>query len=356
MDATKLSPQILRAIGSVSTEGVFIYDLSSHALAYANEGLHKVMRRANGSLQGKSAPALRQCLKDDDEIISFRIKQLTEQKTLVNTEFRVNTQADVFVVCDAYLLEEQGIVVGFVKDVTKAKEHANFISEFGARKDLILDMVAHNLSGPLNLTNNILNVIDQANVSHNKTIDSHTRLIRENTQHCIEIINSFLNEEHMESKKVFVKPNPFDVLEKIHSIVSNARDFHPEKTMELICATKTFPVVGDDVKFFQVIHNLISNAIKYTASNGKITVTVTDMDDSFSVVVKDDGIGIPEHLKPYLFEKNTRAAREGLRGEKSTGFGLYIVKKLVELMRGVVTAESVENEGSVFRVILPKTI
>ena len=74
----------------------------------------------------------------------------------------------------------------------------------------------------------------------------------------------------------------------------------------------------------------------------------------FSVSVKDNGIGVHEYLRPYLFKKNTPAGRPGLRGDKSTGMGLYIVKKLVDLMNGSISFESEQNEGSIFAVQFPK--
>jgi two-component system sensor histidine kinase VicK len=69
---------------------------------------------------------------------------------------------------------------------------------------------------------------------------------------------------------------------------------------------------------------------------------------SFSVACEDNGIGIPERLKPVLFEKYTPASRRGLRGEPSIGMGLYIVRKLVSILNGKITFESSEGKGSTF--------
>lgn len=82
---------------------------------------------------------------------------------------------------------------------------------------------------------------------------------------------------------------------------------------------------------------------------------VADQLSSLNISVSDNEIGIPEYLHPHLFKKNTPAGRPGLRGEKSIRMGLYIVKKLVNLMNGSISFDSEENKGSTFMVEFPKS-
>jgi two-component system sensor histidine kinase VicK len=72
------------------------------------------------------------------------------------------------------------------------------------------------------------------------------------------------------------------------------------------------------------------------------------------IVIKDDGVGIPEKLQPYIFEKQTRAGRPGLKGEVSNGIGLYVSKKLTKLLGGKISFESKENKGTTFKLEFPK--
>ena len=108
------------------------------------------------------------------------------------------------------------------------------------------------------------------------------------------------------------------------------------------------------MKFFQIMNNLIINAIKFTPENKSISVTVENGSKDFIVAVIDEGIGIPDHLKPFVFQKYTPAGRTGLHGEKSVGIGLSIVKRLTELMKGKITFRSEEYKGSTFSLIIPK--
>lgn len=85
-------------------------------------------------------------------------------------------------------------------------------------------MVSHNLSGPLNLTNNLLDVVDQASKARQyMRIEEPVRLIRENTQHCIDLINSFLKEEHLVSPEISVGDNRFDAVAKVKVVVERFR-------------------------------------------------------------------------------------------------------------------------------------
>jgi two-component system sensor histidine kinase VicK len=102
------------------------------------------------------------------------------------------------------------------------------------------------------------------------------------------------------------------------------------------------------------VNNLISNAIKWSTTKSQIEIRVEEKSETFSLSVIDTGIGVPEHLQRFLFDKNSRASREGLRGEKSIGLGLYIVKKLVGLMDGQISYSSKEGKGSTFTIEFPK--
>ena len=207
------------------------------------------------------------------------------------------------------------------------------------------------------MTTNLLDAVDKLGLSkQNRTVDKYTLTIGENTQHCIDVINSLLKEQHFTSEKISVETNRFDVISKVEIIVERFRQFYDKKKINIIARKKELIVTSDDVKLFQIINNLISNAVKFTREDGKIDIIITDSKDRFAISVVDDGIGIPEYLHPHLFKKNTPAGRSGLNGEKSIGMGLYIVKKLVDLLKGNVNFKSAEDNGATFTIELPKVV
>ena len=351
----KHSLKTVKEIGQLSSDGILVYNTGEQKIEYSNRAFTRILELSREAISPDSIEKLRQCLTDDDEFLEAQFKVLLQELKLQNVELRVKSEQEKVISCDAYFLKKSSLIFCVVKDITKEKQHANYITDFGARKDVILDMVAHNLSGPLNMTNNLMDVIDQQSRTHNfKKIDMPARLIRENTQHCIEIINSFLEEEHLASKDVYVVNNRFDVISKTKIEISKLKQFHPQKQIRLVTDYKELFVTGDDVKFFQVVHNILSNAVKFTDAKGKVAIDVSDDDGHFTISITDNGIGIPDFLQPLVFKKNTPAARPGLNGEKSVGMGLYIVKKLVELMRGTITLQSEEGKGTTVTIRLPK--
>lgn len=353
METRKYPLRAIKDIGRLSPDGIAVFSLSEGRIEYCNRSLLKIL--GIGKEEVTDVSALRRTVLDEDKFVEDQLQALKENSSIFNVELRIGPSGDRYVSCDAYYISHGDLVIATVKDITKSKQHQDYISDFGARKDVILDMVAHNLSGPLNTTANLLDRVDQmARVQQYKQIGNSTRLIRENTQRCIEIINSFLKEEHLTSKNIHVASTRFDVLAKVRLVVDSFKEFAKEKQIEIIAEPKEVMITGDDVKLFQVVHNLLSNAAKFSEAGGNISVEVVELKDTIRILVRDDGIGIPDYLHPHLFKLNTPAARPGLKGEKSIGMGLYIVKKLVELMKGRVSFESVEDEGSTFTIELPK--
>jgi two-component system sensor histidine kinase VicK len=330
MPEIKYSFRAIKDIGKLSRDGVLVFDVTDEKIIYCNKALGRILSRTVEEIENAGWHELRDMLKEDTHFLELYCDELVKKGKIADVEIRLAGENERYLSVDAYFIAKANVVISLVKDITDSKEHLNYIVEFGARKNTILDMISHNLSGPLNLTNNLLDVIDQVNRSQQyKRIDQPARLIRENTQQCIDIINSFLREEHLMSPKIAVESNRFDVMAKIGVIVQRYRQFADAKRIRIVSKEEELFVTGDDVKFFQVVNNLISNAIKFTDSKGKIIIEVTDKTSSFCVCVKDNGIGIPEHLQPHVFKKNTPAGRPGLRGEHSIGMGLYIVKNLL---------------------------
>lgn len=110
----------------------------------------------------------------------------------------------------------------------------------------------------------------------------------------------------------------------------------------------------DEMKFMQVLNNLVSNSIKFTYDNGNISLHVEEEQENILITIADDGIGIPAEYQSVLFDKFTKARRPGLRGEKSTGLGMSIVKTIIELHQGKIWFDSAEKKGSRFYIQIPK--
>jgi len=110
----------------------------------------------------------------------------------------------------------------------------------------------------------------------------------------------------------------------------------------------------DEVKLLQIVNNLASNAVKFTRKEDEVRFSIRETERSVLISVIDTGIGIPDTLQPFIFEKYGMARRTGLNGEKSTGMGLSVCRLLTELIGGQLSFESEEGKGTTFFLELPK--
>lgn len=348
----------LQAIGEISTQGIMFLSTVDERLEYVNGALASMFDITHGTFYSQPAFFVNHILDDDIEYLKGQRKRLMSEKRVEDVEFHV-IQHDgrlKLISASAYLLEGGQYVVGVFKDITHKREHENYIINYGAKKDTLLEMVTHNLSAPLTLSKNMVDSLER--MVRDKRVDDinvQVQLIKENTRHCMEIVTDFLEEEHMVSEQVFTRKNRFDLVAKIGTVLERFRKAYPEFDFVFLRSRETLYISNDDVKFLQLINNLLSNAIKWSPVGSIVEVRVARNDGTASVIVRDHGVGIPEEMKPVIFEKYTPAARPGLRGEVSTGMGLYIVKKLAHLMGGKIRFESRENEGTTFLFEVPLT-
>jgi signal transduction histidine kinase len=126
-----------------------------------------------------------------------------------------------------------------------------------------------------------------------------------------------------------------------------------EKNQRISLVGSDAMVQGDRDKLWRVFNNLISNAIKFSPEKTEIIVDLQLNGETVIVCVKDEGIGIPEHIADKLFDMSGEAKRRGTAGEPSFGLGLGISKQIVESNNGRIWFENVKPQGTAFYVSLP---
>jgi two-component system, OmpR family, sensor histidine kinase VicK len=344
------------AIGDLSENGLFIYNLKENSFDYANNSL---MDQWNLSHQADPFEFLECILEEDKKYLQTQYESLKSEKRIENLEFSIKPAEQEKKVLSGsfYLIEDDSFVVGIIRDVTEEKEHSNYIINYGAKKNTLLDMVTHNLSGPLLLLKNIIHSIENAlQKSDLQSIETYLRLSKHNISDSINIVNDFLKEEHLVSEHIYVKKDRFDLIEKINTVLEQFRKSYPDYQFNFQTTFETLYITNDDVKFMQIINNMLSNAVKFSDNNKNVEILLEDETNFVTLSVLDYGIGIPDNMKPLVFQRNTAASRPGVRGEQSIGMGLYICKKLIHLLGGEITFESEENTGSVFTIQLPKQL
>ena len=349
---------VLSDIGARSADGVLAACLPQKKIEYVSKALQDMFDISHPSFAKEAAFFINHVVEDDLHYLEAEYARLLKAGSLENVEFRIKAhdQRIKHISVSTYLIDAGNFIVAFFRDITNIREHENYIINYGGKKNTLLDMVTHNLSVPLAISKNLIQSLEQATGKmKDERLHEHVRLIKENTQQCIELINDFLEEEHLVSENIHTKRNRFDIIEKINTVLERFRKSYPDHRFALNSEVLEISVGNDDVKFLQVINNLLSNAVKWSPAGSTIQTHVSENEKYVIISVTDSGIGIPDRLKPFLFQRNTPASRPGLKGEKSIAMGLYIVRKLVILMGGEITFTSEEGKGSIFNFSMLKS-
>ena len=246
---------------------------------------------------------------------------------------------------NARLYAEQAATVAQLRELDRLKSSflANMSHELRTPLNSILgfsDVMLEELDGPL--TENMRNDLG---------------LIQKNGQHLLHLINDVLDMAKIESGKLNLNIEKFNLQEVIEEVTSITAPFASEKNLSLFLeqdSDNEVQISADKIRIRQVMINLVNNAIKFT-ERGKISIRAACEDNHVLISVKDTGIGIPHDHLDSVFQEFTQVDTSTTRKAGGTGLGLPISRRLIEMHGGKLWAESsgINGEGSIFYVFLP---
>jgi PAS domain S-box-containing protein len=219
------------------------------------------------------------------------------------------------------------------------------------RKDDFLAMLAHELRNPLAPIRSGLDLLAMEGAEPDVL-----RVMQQQTEHMVRLVDDLLDVSRILRGKVHLQPETIDIRTAVQRAIDAARLANVAAGHELTVSMPPDPicVYADPVRLTQVITNLLTNSNKYTARGGHIELSVRQEGQSVAVSVRDDGIGMRADLLPHVFDLFTQADRSLERTQGGLGIGLTLVRTLVEMHHGTVSAFSQgEGKGSEFTVRLP---
>ncbi len=221
-----------------------------------------------------------------------------------------------------------------------------------AQSDLISEFV-HELRTPLASLNTAAHLLHSPKIDEEQK-DELVEAIQTETTRLSTLATSFLDIARLESGRTQFQLQKFDLVPLLDECASLMQTQAQELGLDLqVNLPPEIPTIqGDPDKIKQAILNLISNAIKYNRPNGKIILGAENGQDDVTITVKDSGIGIPEEHMAGLFTKFYRVPGSEQHAQ-GTGLGLSIVKRIIEGHGGEISVESVEREGTTFKIRLP---
>ena len=301
--------------------------------------------------------------KEDRAFVTSMLEQLKEEAFSDVLEFSIILPDNSFKKISAHvssLLNEAGEIAwigGFLQDVTQAKKLESSMLEYGAKKNSLLEIIEHDLGGHMKMLQQIAASFTDENVQNNTIkLLTYAKSIQELSKATIDMISDLVKKELIDSVETPLQKIRIEIVQRIESFMSIFKSSESliHKTFKLKANKQEIYVEVDDVKLMQVFNNLIYNAIKFTPENGTIAVNVEEKEKTLLVEIADNGIWIPKQFYEQLFEVHSPAARIGIKGEKTSGIGLSIVKRIVELHRGKIWFNSEEGKGTSFFVEIPK--
>lgn len=224
--------------------------------------------------------------------------------------------------------------------------------ETDRRKDEFLAMLSHELRSPLAPIRTALHLI-RAKVDGK--LDREIALIDRQVSHLTRLVDDLLDLSRVASGKIQLEREPLDLTSVIAKAIDLAGPLIEQRRHRLVVDVAHHAALkGDATRLAQVFGNILTNAAKYTDAGGRIEIIARLTGRSVEVTIRDNGVGIPPEVLPYVFDRFVQAQQSPERTQGGLGVGLALVKSLVELHGGAVSGHSDgPGCGSAFRVVLP---
>lgn len=211
--------------------------------------------------------------------------------------------------------------------------------------------ISHELRTPLTLISGPVEYV-LANTKLPADAREQLQVVERNTNRMLRLINQILDFRKIQNRKMKMQVQRINVVAFTRKIMENFESVAEEHQIDFLFETEKEELYlwVDVDKFEKIVFNLLSNAFKYTPNGKMITVLVREDEETVSVGVEDQGIGIADNKKKSLFVRFENLVDRNLFNQSSTGIGLSLVKELVEMHKAVITVDSKLGEGSCFKV------
>jgi PAS domain S-box-containing protein len=222
-------------------------------------------------------------------------------------------------------------------------------------KDEFLAMVSHELRSPLNSILGYTRMLRSGPVDRD-AINNVVAIVERSAKAQLQIIEDLLDSARIITGKLRIEAEPIDLVAVLEAALDTVRPAAQAKDVTLGADFGPTPeeALGDPTRLQQVVWNLLTNAVKFTPEGGRVELKMECDAKHIRIIVSDNGKGIEPEFLPFVFDRFRQADLSGARRYGGLGLGLSLVKHLVELHGGTITAESEgAGQGSTFTVTLP---
>jgi len=243
------------------------------------------------------------------------------------------------------------LIVTDLRELLEANNSRERAERESRTKDEFLAMLAHELRSPLGAISNAVRVLELSHAEGDAATRAHEVIARQVGQ-ISHLINDLLDAERVVSGKIRLNRQPLDMADAVRRAVAPfAGDARLARHIDI--SAEPVWIDADAVRLEQVLSNVLTNAIKYTPSDGEIHVVLHADGNDAVLVVEDTGFGVSAEVMPFIFDMYVQADRTIDRAQGGLGIGLPLVRRLVELHGGTIVASSAgEGHGTTFTLRL----
>ncbi|EDX87397.1 PAS fold family [Synechococcus sp. PCC 7335] len=363
---------------------IYIYDIPSMSATYLNSSVSKILGYTPREVRDMGDHIIQRLVhpKDFSKVIQYYQRFIHNHTDVLETELQIKhkngswrwiaLRSVAFDVDSAGRVQQ---VLGLATDITGRKTTerrltkqkqtlenaiaaAQAADSANQAKSEFLANMSHEIRTPMNLILGTSQLLERTGL--NERQQNLLEVLQRNGQTLLTLINDVLDLSKLEAQELHIDCKPFDLGTLLKTTFANFAPSAEEKGLSITLEVdSTLPtlVIGDSFRLQQILHNLLGNAVKFTAKGSiqlrsqRIQRAKNKVTVRFSVT--DTGVGIHPDAQENLFEPFIQADNSSTRQYGGTGLGLTICRRIVELMRGEIGVESQPNQGSTFWFVVP---
>ena len=226
----------------------------------------------------------------------------------------------------------------------------SILAEMNDTKDKFFSIISHDLKNPALTQRNALQMlVDHSGEWDEKSLSQYYSELLKSSESQVELLYNLLNWAQVQTGRMPYIPSSFDLAVALRSEIELIRSMAEQKNIALTIEMPEEAIVTGDLNMITtVVRNLMTNSIKFTNSEGEVSLNITTSGDYYTVSVSDTGIGMNDQQLQNLFRIENRNSKSGTAGEQGSGLGLIVCKELLEKHGIILNVESAEGKGSRF--------
>jgi two-component system CheB/CheR fusion protein len=338
----------------------WIHELDRPSVAYVSPAYEAVWGRSCSSLYESPLSYLEAVHPEDREQAARARRELEGGEATANEYRVIQPDGTVRWVWDRGfpVRDKSGRVVrlvGIAEDITERKRVEHALHEADRRKDEFLAMLSHELRNPLAPIQSSLELMKHS-ISEGGDWEQEYEVMAKQVAHLTRLVDDLLDVSRISHGKIELRKEEIELSPLLHRVIKMIRPRLDERQLEFEVSLPAEPIrlYADPTRLEQILWNLLSNSAKYTDSGGRVWLSAESWDDHVVLRVRDTGTGISAKVLPRIFEFFVQEQRHDDRSRGGLGIGLSLVKALVELHGGWISARSEgPGRGAEFLVSLP---